>query len=75
MHIKEYSKECSVGGAYMIILITEIKNTCSTQLLVSCLTQSSGIHFYISKNKDRDILEYINKPIYKYHFTRKKLSP
>ena len=75
MHIKEYSKECSVGGAYMIILITEIKNTCSTQLLVSCLTQSSGMHFYISKNKDRDILEYINMPIYEYHFTRKKLSP
>ena len=48
-----------------------IKNTSSKQLLVSCLSQSSGIHFYISKNKTRDILEYIIKPIYKYHFTRR----
>ena len=30
------------------IYITEIKSTCSIQLLVSCLTPSSGKHFYIS---------------------------
>ena len=32
----------------------EIKNICSMPLLVSCLVQSSGIHFYASK-KNTDI--------------------
>ena len=63
-----------MGREYMIILSQGIKNTCSIQLLVLRLIQSSGIHFYISKNKNKDILEYITKPIYKYHFTRKKNS-
>ena len=36
------------------------------------IMQSSCIHFYISKNKNRDILEYLTKQIYKCHFTKKK---
>ena len=50
----------------------EIKNICSMPLLVSCLVQSSSIHFYASK-KNRDISDYITDNL--YHFTRKKLSP
>ena len=40
-----------MGREYMIILSQGIKNTCSIQLLVLRLTQSSGIHFYISKKQ------------------------
>ena len=40
------------------------------------MTLSPGIHFYLSKTKNRDISEYIPKPIlYKYHFIRTNLSP
>ena len=36
-------------NVYMYIYqVTENENTCSIQLLVSCLMQSSGIHFYMS---------------------------
>ena len=68
------STEFSMGRAYIIYEVTEIKSTCSTKVLISCLTKSSDILEYVTKtylwisfyqNKTQSIVSFILRFLFK----------